>query len=704
MNRTITGILLVIVVATGVSAQMESRTGLSVSVEPVFTALSTADTMLDPFGYGAQLNVGYTIPSFRSLGLRAQADYTSITTEDAASHSLVGFEGDVTTGFDLGSRIRVFAYGGGGYFMALSADQETQGRPLIGGGAGLSFALSPAWDLTADLAYRQSLGLAAGVRVGVGATLNFLRRERRESSPGEPRIGPLDGVDFAGLEIQEVYPVNYTLYDTAAVGGGSLVNGAESTIEDLKVTFALNEYMDDPVEVAEASRVEPGESLDFDIYPLFNESVLSVTARKRTPAKLVASYRAGGQVHETQISANVYIQNRNAIRWDDDHRAAAFISPTDPVVTRFARNIRSMTKGQGSNALDDHFLAAISLHDALRLYRVRYSIDPSSSYQELSLDGNAIDYLQYPVQTLDYRSGDCDDLTILYCSMFESLGIETAFITVPGHIFMAFSLKGGIQVARALFDSDEYISLDDGRAWIPVEVTATEMPFLEAWRNGQANWHRYSGEGQAMLIPTREAWERYPPVHLPQEESSIELELPYDYEVLTAYLQEVIDFIDRKIADRAPAIQQAIADAENQADIRRAAVYMNRLGILYARYGKYSEAEAQFERTLDHAGEFAPALTNLGNIKVLSGNLELAESFYERALATDPANPTVLLALVNVQRQLGNNRDANRNFDRLERVDPQLASAHQYLGTAQESSARAQESGTMLSDDLWLAD
>jgi hypothetical protein len=51
---------------------------------------------------------------------------------------------------------------------------------------------------------------------------------------------------------------------------------------------------------------------------------------------------------------------------------------------------------------------------------------------------------------LYYRGGDCDDLSILYCSLLEVLGLDTAFITVPGHIYAAFDT--GIQSGPA-FDA-----------------------------------------------------------------------------------------------------------------------------------------------------------------------------------------------------------------------------------------------------------
>jgi hypothetical protein len=65
-------------------------------------------------------------------------------------------------------------------------------------------------------------------------------------------------------------------------------------------------------------------------------------------------------------------------------------------------------------------------------------IDPASSFVEISEDAAALDSLNYPYQTLYYWGGNCDDLSILYCSLLEALGVDTACITIPGHIYAAF--------------------------------------------------------------------------------------------------------------------------------------------------------------------------------------------------------------------------------------------------------------------------
>ena len=59
----------------------------------------------------------------------------------------------------------------------------------------------------------------------------------------------------------------------------------------------------------------------------------------------------------------------------------------------------------------------------------------------IKTDTVSVDFLQFPYQTLLYHGGDCDDLSILNCSLFEALGIQTAFITIPGHIYMAYEIS-----------------------------------------------------------------------------------------------------------------------------------------------------------------------------------------------------------------------------------------------------------------------
>jgi hypothetical protein len=168
---------------------------------------------------------------------------------------------------------------------------------------------------------------------------------------------------------------------------------------------------------------------------------------------------------------------------------------------------------------------------------------------EFSGNASAVDSLNYPYQTLYYRGGDCDDLSILYCAMLEALGIDTAFITIPGHIYCAFDV--GIPV------QDEGEKKGEGwreeglieygrKLWMPVEITAPGEGFYGAWRIGAREW-RAAASGSLttngsltanggpagetrQIYPMRESWALYPPVTVPEAGDNLP-EMPGEAEI-----------------------------------------------------------------------------------------------------------------------------------------------------------------------------
>jgi hypothetical protein len=104
------------------------------------------------------------------------------------------------------------------------------------------------------------------------------------------------------------------------------------------------------------------------------------------------------------------------------------------------------------------------LFEALNAHGIHYAADASSPYSQVRGDRSAVDHIQYPAELLDSRMGDCDDCTVLYCSLLENLNIATALIDHPDHILMMFDT--GISVARFGYgfslDEERFVVRDDG--------------------------------------------------------------------------------------------------------------------------------------------------------------------------------------------------------------------------------------------------
>jgi hypothetical protein len=109
------------------------------------------------------------------------------------------------------------------------------------------------------------------------------------------------------------------------------------------------------------------------------------------------------------------------------------------------------------------------------------------------------DRVQYAIETLHNKSGDCDDLVILYSSLLESVGIKTAFIEVrdpekeQAHVYLIFD--SGLSANQGeIITSNEKRYIVRGneqlkkRIWIPIETTLIGKGFDEAWDSGALSY------------------------------------------------------------------------------------------------------------------------------------------------------------------------------------------------------------------------
>jgi len=90
----------------------------------------------------------------------------------------------------------------------------------------------------------------------------------------------------------------------------------------------------------------------------------------------------------------------------------------------------------------------------------------------------------------------------------------------------------------------------------------------------------------------------------------------------------------------------------------------SQLGIIYAQNGQYDEARKEFVTLLEEPTGRAAALTNLGNLSVLDGKLDVALENYNQAAALDTADGGVLLDLGLALKMAGRDDDATAAFSK----------------------------------------
>ncbi len=654
------------------------------------------DRALYNFLGGLNISGVVTNPSFPFLYAEAGLGYGYALT--AADLTLSRVTLGASLGVDLGltADLKLDVHTGAGYYAGIMNDGsgDAGGNLFVLSGAGLKLRLSPSWRLGLDASYGRYPDLFDSWAVSLGSEHRLAAGVAAPDSlpPGtlERRFQRGRGLEISGVSFEEIFPVFYKYYDDHPVGKITVHNWETAPAENLRVSFLARQYMDNPKVREEPGRVPPGESRQIEIYGLFTDAVLAISEGTKISTQVTVSSSLRGRERSTQRIESMRIQGRNAMTWDDDRKASAFVTAKDPAVLRFAKAAAGLAREKG-RGVDANLLVAMNMHTALRLYGMKYVVDPSSPYAQISNSDSTVDFLQFPKQTLQYKAGDCDDLSILYSALLESVGIETAFITIPGHIYLAFALTQGPEEARRGYARPDDLIFEKGKAWLPVEVTEIAGGFLSAWDIGAREWRENQTGGKAALYSVHEGWRSYEPTGYPGE---VEISLPADAQVATAFAAELARFVDREISPQAARLQADIRASNGSPSA------VNKLGVLYARFALDEQAEKQFQLAVRQT-EFAPALINLGNLAFMRKDLKSALGYYERARRQSPENAGVLLGIARINHELENYGSAREAFARVKQLAPAMAERFSYLDLRGEEAARAAETNQTKGVVLW---
>jgi tetratricopeptide (TPR) repeat protein len=613
---------------------------------------------------------------------------------DAAMMYLVSPRAGVGLRFEPFDNFTIGVHAHGGYYFAsLDVDTEnnTGSNPLIDVGADVKYKLTPNLSLGVDASYRYFFGLYNDIMLSLGVSYSF-----SPGAPGtilSPQSIPYNELEIKDVSFNEVFPVFFKYYDDHPIGTLVIKNNSSTTLENVRVKIYVNQYMDNPNVCKTFGTLAPGRQEKIDLYALFNEKVLSISESTKVQMQISVECNVAGENYGNELVETLRLYDRNAITWEDDRRAAAFVTTKDPVVLKFAKNVKSYTENKVGGAFNKNFLTGLAYFEALKLYGMSYVKDPTTPYSEFSKRRNAVDYLQFPNQSLEYKAGDCDDLSILYSALLESVGIRSAFVTTPGHIYVAFSLDMTPQEARRSFQDYGDLIYKDNNAWLPVEITMLNKGFLEAWYVGIKQWNEHAPKGRAGFIEIREAWKSYEPVGFNRE--SFSLNLPSRDRIVKAFQAEVEKYTNRDLLPRVEELQRKIAASPNNPKL------LNQLGVLYASYGVYDKAEETFKKILDKQ-DYVPAMINMGNLAFLNDEYSSAKRYYEKAYDRAPKNKVVLLNLAKVNYELGRYSQVDTYYSALKKQDAELAQRFAYLDLkGGDSGARASNAQQMKEEMLW---
>ncbi|NOG46422.1 MAG: outer membrane beta-barrel protein [Calditrichaeota bacterium] len=365
--------------------------------------------------------------------------------------------------------------------FSANVSTETKTEPGVFLGTGINAVISPSFALNADFKYH-------AIHQAEDAFIDF---SGTEFSIGfsymwgkTPQIYEVDDVK---LIVQDIYPAYYQFYNTYPIALVALTNTSSYPIE-VNVISEMPGYSE---RIQESGFIKIGrdETKDIPVQVLFGPKLLQTTQRKPAVLDLRIEARTGDITSKT-VSVNLFVHSRNAWNGQID-RLGFFITPDDDDIMKYSREIVANVPASESDELVN-VNSARAIFNTLQNSGLYYQSDPNIPFYK-------DDYVQFAKETIEKNSGDCDDLVVLYSSMLESIGINTAFIQVKdpsrelAHLLLMFDSGLPPEKGHLISSNEKRFVIQNSSSgkssiWLPIETTLVTLGFDKAWEAGATTY------------------------------------------------------------------------------------------------------------------------------------------------------------------------------------------------------------------------
>lgn len=478
-----------------------------------------------------------------------------------------------------------------------------------------------------------------------------------------------DPIDILEIKIADIYPSlhrNYSDIRLLPIGEIIIANNSSGAITPSSINVFVKDIMDAPTPVSCGVLVGYSNS-SIPISAVFNDKILENINDLKKQIDIEIQYKVNGGQRTAKKSATFTLKGRNVITWKDKRRLSAFVSPSIEEFINYSREIDLRYRDEQTYGISRNILKAVQVYNELLTDRLVYSPDPTVSFATASINTDIQDFLQYPAETMIRKSGDCDDLVALYCCILENAGVSTAYIDIPGHVFMAFDtrLQSEDLVKAGIASTD--VIIENERVWMPIETTLLgKGDFMLAWKEGASRYYQELIKGNfPELVTFHEARSVYVPSTY----------IPANFSPALGNSTEAISSYNTTLSKLLVKLKKGvITELENRYVTEKDNVFVkNKYATLLAQTGDLDNAERIYLEALELSPNNGVTLNNLGNLFYLRGNGDRAAGYYQDAIRMDARDGEMHINLAKALLLAGKKNEAQQAFDEAIKINSKLA-------------------------------
>ncbi|MEP0860556.1 MAG: transglutaminase domain-containing protein [Ignavibacterium sp.] len=277
---------------------------------------------------------------------------------------------------------------------------------------------------------------------------------------------------------RDIFPALSDEYLDKPIAIAKVVNLTEKLLT-VKPAIKINGINKDLIQLGNF-QIAAFDTAEIPVYAFIPENI---QIDKPTLSYAEIYFFTNAEQQEDEIQKPILVNSINS--WDGEVRNLRYFIKKDLAFTQsYAKQLLSNSKSQLDtlpNSLADFYKAKIIFNNIIK--NLTYVSDPRIKW----------DFVQYPSETLKLKGGDCDDLSVLFSSLLESIGIETALIDYRSrndirHVNVMINTRLSPNQASLITENDSkyFIRKNASGAdevWIVIETTSL-TDFDTAWSLG----------------------------------------------------------------------------------------------------------------------------------------------------------------------------------------------------------------------------
>ena len=315
-----------------------------------------------------------------------------------------------------------------------------------------------------------------------------------------------------------IMSVGYKIYGNPKIDNGHFYlskiqfkNTGDHPVTDFQISYKVDDYTTDWSEPEIHKEVPPGLSFNELYYPRFQDKIAKLRNNVTSTFRARVRWKEEGKDHEEIFTRDLLIHSINTLVYTDipqkervifqDYfNSAAFamtmVTPNDPVVTAYASEITKLAGGTtaGINGGREEIVRICRyIYNYMILTKLRYVGDAgtSNTFGDVQTLTQSV---RLPREVIIDNQGLCIELSLLWASILEHIGVRCTVLFVPGHAFiLAYAPNDGVPYDRGITIETTAIT--------PMAVGEKELvPFEKATVFAAKAYDKYSASGDMIKL------------------------------------------------------------------------------------------------------------------------------------------------------------------------------------------------------------